>query len=148
MRAYLTSSEIALIKGDWAALLNSPEASVVTFEYSVGSGQDDDNAFNVSDYDSVETQSFTGKVIQQIVKPRDEELLKWGIVEIGDSIFYTSIDYNLSPSGAIQGSLEIIDGEGLRHTPVPRIQGAFYKYLITRLGSTQIAQVVPCKVKK
>jgi len=148
MRSFLSSSEITLIKNDWAILLNSPEATTITFEYSIGSGQDEDSAFETSDYDSISTQSFTGKAIQHIVKPRDEDLLKWGIIEVGDAIFYTSTDYDLSPSGIIQGSLDIIDCNGTTYKPVPRKEKNFYDYLITRLGSGQLAQVVPCKIKK
>lgn len=143
---FLSGSEIGLIKSDWAALLKSPEATVVTFkrkELSGGSSVDD--VFDVED-GSVEDQSFTGRAIQQIVKPRDEDLTKWGILEVGDCIFYTDIDHDLSQG--LSESLVIEGPNGTEWIPVPRKFKSFHNYLLTRLGSSQLAQVVPCNLKR
>jgi len=146
---FLSSSEIRMMQNDWERLLLSPEATIVTFAYMVGVGSEAvDAAFGVSDFDSEQEQSFTGRVIQEVVNKRSETLLDWGILREGDVIFYCSKSLDLVPSGAIEGSMEIVGPQSVRWTPVPRNLEAFHNYLLTRLGSSQMAQVIPCKLRK
>lgn len=146
--AFLIGPEILMVQRDFSVLLNSPEATELDFVYFSGVGAaTPDAVFGIVDYAS-ETQeiSFSGRGIQEIVKPRDESLLKWGILEEGDAIFYISKDVNLDVG--IDGSLEIRGPNNVRWSPVPKNLKAFYNYLLTRLGSSQLAQVIPCKLKQ
>ena len=146
--AFLTAIEAAMMKRDFSSLLNSPEATDLTFTYAFGTGAaTPDAVFGVTDYAN-ETQevSFSGRGLQRIVEPREESILKWGILEEGDAIFYVDIDVNLDVG--IDGSLEIVGPNGVRWSPVPRNLKEFYNYLLTRLGNSQVAQVIPCKLKR
>jgi len=146
--AFLMGPEILMVQRDFSALLSSPEATELDFVYSSGVGAaTPDTVFGVVDYAN-ETQeiTFPGRGIQEIVKPKDESLLKWGILEAGDSIFYISKDVNLDIG--IDGSLEILGPNNVRWSPVPKNLKEFYNYLLTRLGNSQLAQVIPCKLKK
>lgn len=146
--AFLTGAEVALMKQDFSALLNSPEATDLTFVYASGVGAaTPDTVFGLTDYANEEQEvSFTGRGIQQIVGPREESILKWGILEEGDAIFFVSTSQNLDVG--IDGSLEIVGPNGVRWSPVPRNLKAFYNYLLTRLGNSQLAQVIPCRLKR
>lgn len=146
MHNFLTGNEISLIRCDWQTLLNSPEATNVTFRYQELTGASDkDDVFDVEDGSS-QQQSFTGRVIQEIVKKHDETLLSFGILEVGDVIFYTDIAHDLSVG--IEGSLEVVGPNNVEWSPVPRNLKEFYNYLLTRLGNSQLAQVIPCKLKQ
>ncbi len=146
--AFLMGSEILIVQRDFSALINSPEATELDFVYSSGVGAaTTDSVFGVVDYiDDTQEFSFPGRGIQEIVKPRDESLLKWGILEKGDAIFYISKDVDLDVG--IDGSLEIQGPNNVRWSPVPKKLKAFHNYLLTRLGNSQLAQVIPCKLKQ
>lgn len=148
---FLSANEIALMQSDFSTLLNSPEATTVRFwSMRAADPLDSDDVFHVEDGE-LEEVSFTGKAIQHFVKPQDEQLLKFGIVEAGDCIFFTSTDYDLQFSGCIEGAVTIdapYPDNSVSWTPVPRERKEFFNYLITRLGNNQFSQVIPCKLKK
>lgn len=144
---FVNGIEAKLIKRDFECLLaSSCESSIITGEFKTLNSPILDEVYGIQDADSIDTTYFTGKAIQQIVRKRDEDLLGFGILEAGDCIFYIQTALDLS-QGEPQ-TLEIIDPAGLHWVPVPRVQKLYQHYLLHRLGQTQVAQVLPCKLKK
>lgn len=143
---FLNGIEARLVQRDYECLLaTSCEATTITGEYKTKVGGTVDPVYGITDGATWPTTTFTGKALQQIVLKQDEDILAFGILEVGDAIFYMSTFIDLS-QGAGQ-TFEIIDPDGTRWIPVPR-EHPLQKYLVHRIAQTQVGQVVPCKCKK
>lgn len=143
---YLSGFEVELIVRDFECLLTGCEASTITGEFAEPVSPVVDDVYGITDATSWDMSHFTGKAIQKILNEFDEKSLGFGILKAGDCIFYLSTSLDLS-EGHPQ-TFEIIDPGGLRWVPVPREQNVYQHYLIHRIAQTQVAQVVPCRLKK
>ncbi len=140
----LTPREQVTIKRDFERILErGSEAVMATFSYLEGSAAIVDEVYGTASYSDEETLSVTGMVLQEFIKPRNEKILAYGILDTQDCILYASTSLDLSVGH--YDSMEITV-ENVKWRPVPRDQRAFYQYTISRIGISQIAQVIPCKL--
>jgi len=143
---FLNSIEVKLIQRDYECLLaTSCHATTITGEYKTPVNPVVDQVYGITDADSWSVTHFTGKALQQIVLKEDERLLSFGILEVGDAIFYLSTFIDLSQG--YDQTFEIIDPDGTRWIPIPR-KHPLQRYLLHRIAQTQVGQVVPAKIKK
>ena len=142
---FLRPHEANLILRDYKELLASPEALVLTINYKTPVTPVFDPVYQVYTAASWTNSTLTPRAIQQIVKPTHNEVLKWGILEAGDCMFYLLNSVDLSVIN--YDSCEIVAG-GVTWIPVPVERKEFYNYLLHRLGSTQVGQVIPAKLKQ
>lgn len=144
---FLTGVEAALVKRDYECMLmSSCHSSVITGEYKIPTSPVVDDVYKIVDASSWTAYAFTGHALQKIVTQQDERLLAMGIVEVGDCIFYLSTELDLEQG--YPETLELIDPGEQRWIPNLRRQGEAQRYLLHRLGETQVAQVLPCRLKK
>lgn len=143
MSDFLNAAELAQIASDHADLLASEEMSDIVIHSRTPAGP-------VTVHPVYKTQTASGwtqvdietKALQKIVNKRNEEILRWGILDQGDAIFYLTPDQDLSdldPEAYIEAG-------GLKWKPVPKINKAFYHFLVVRIGGQQFAQAIPCKL--
>lgn len=144
MSGFLTASEIGVMKSDFAELLNSPEATNVTITYKVPVDPEVDPAYGTTDAYTWQTKTKKSRCIQKIVTARDEKILAFGILEIGECVLYLPTKLDLSVDEYSSMIFTIVNVEWV---PVPRDRKAFYNYLAYRIGNEQISEVVPCKLK-
>lgn len=142
---FLTAAEARQIRIDFNNNLNAAEASTITGYYSQFTNPTLDEVYSVKDYDAVDLYSITGKALQHIVKPLDIRILSWGILDAGDCIFY--FNKNLELNLEELETMYFVDPGGNKWNPVVRNNRAFTEYIRSRLGNTQIAQSVPCKLR-
>jgi hypothetical protein len=147
MIGFLRPSEANLVKRDYKELLASCEAVTLSIAYKVPVNPVYDPVYKVTTADSWTNTVIapSPKAIQQIVKPVHYEVLKWGILEAGDCIFYLPNDIDLS---SIDYDTCEITAVNVTWIPVPVKRKEFWNYLIHRLGDSQIGQVIPCKIKQ
>lgn len=144
MSGFLTASEILMMKNDFKILLASPEATDVTITYKVPTSPVVEPAYGTVDTSGWITKTKKSKCIQQMINPRDEKLLSFGILEVGDCILHLPTSLDLSVDNYDSMVITIV---GVEWVPVPRNREQFYNYLIVRLGQGQLAQVIACKLK-
>ena len=144
MNGFLTSNEIALMKRDFALLLKSPEATTVVITYKVPTAPEVDATYGNVDAYLWTTKTKKSKCIQKILTARDEKILAYGILEIGDCILYLPSDLDLTIDEYSSAVFTIVNIDWI---PVPRKQKAFYASLVYRIGDSQISEVIPCKIK-
>ena len=143
----MTPLHIRQMQVDFARLLASPEASDFRAIILTMQGAVLDAVFGMVDATSgVASAVMTGRCIQQIVKPRDKQILEWGILEVGDCILYLSNDMDLTLTE--NQSIYFVDPSNVEWTPVPVTVKGFENYLYTRLGNSQLGQVIACTLKK
>jgi hypothetical protein len=95
---------------------------------------------------SVSQITVTGNAIQHIVKPVDDEILAWSVLQAGDAVFYMSINFDLNLQANDEVYIQTPDG--LKWVPVPPGMNEFYKYMRSRMGQSQIGQCIPATLKK
>lgn len=143
---FIDQNDYGLIMQDFEMLLLSSESVVASFNINRKIGGTLDTVFNVVDSFSVSQIVVTGNAIQQIVKPVDEDILSWAVLESGDCLFYMSIDFD--PGNQESDEVYIETPDGLTWIPVPIEMSAFYKFIRARLGQSQVGQCIPAKLKK
>lgn len=143
----LTPYELAMIGQDFESIINQGSESVVaSFEYLLGGVPVSfDDTYGISGFTQPTTETITGMVLQEFIKPRNEKTLAFGVLEVHDCILYASTSLNLNVG--IPNSMRIIV-QGVRWRPVPKINKAFYNYLLSRLGNLQVGQVIACKLEQ
>lgn len=152
----LTPYEAQLIRRDWEAMLQSPEACKVQIKYYTKIAQNMTTPDPVYDVDNV---PYGPQVILdcvscliQIVNDRNLKILSFGIVEAGDAILYFSESLNLSEpvkgKPAIPDTFRFLDPTGNLWSPVLDDPGPLKRHLGMELGNQAIAQVVPCSLCK
>lgn len=143
---FLTPEENALMKLDFQQTLESSDPVNLIIRYQVP------NEPVVVDpvYGTVDAAGWVDKTIettaiQQFVKPRDYAIRQWGILEVGDCIFWLSEDLDVSK---VDFDTAVFETGGVHWKPVPSgdLQKASH-YAIFRTQIGQIAQVIPCKLR-
>lgn len=148
--SFLSSTQVNMIRKDWKALLSSPESTQVILRYNkykTGSISTFDDPYN---YDKREIEDtfieIPASCIQQVITERHIKILSYGIVELGESLFYFSPDFNFAePDGAnevVLGSLNIVDPGGLVWHPVLEKVEQLERLLMLRIGEHQICQLI------
>lgn len=98
MSGFMRGYEAQLIRRDAKEMiLSDREAADVEVHYQYLSGGSYDSVYQVQTGGTLVTGIFYSpslKAIQKIVQPKDQQIWKWGIMEVGDCIFYfdTSAD--------------------------------------------------------
>lgn len=148
---FLRPEERQLMRRDGEELLNSAESIELDIHYKVPTNPVLNAAYDTWTADSWTDAIFTPKpkAIQKIIEPnRHYDIVRWGLLEAGDCIFYFSNNVNLK--GTINGAMydtATIVAAGVEWQPIPISRKEFYNYLLWRLGSSQVWQVIPCKLK-
>ena len=155
MSHYLTPQEWNLVKTDYANLLAAYEACTLTVKYrkfSSGTGNVD-AVYKYSD-GAIAGDEVTVLVsaIHKIVKEEDLDIIAFGILQVGDSIFFVAkdIDFN-KPNGtddAVPDTLLILDTSGIEWIPRLKESEQLSKHLMTHIGDDQYAQVIPASLRK
>lgn len=143
---FLTPEENALMKLDFQQLLEASDAVNVTITYQVPADPVViDPVYGTVEGDEWTTKTIKATAIQQFVKVRDYAIRQWGILELGDCIFWFSEDLDLSN---INYDTAVFETGGVHWKPVP--SGDLQKsshYAIFRTQIGQIGQVIPCKLR-
>jgi hypothetical protein len=143
MNDFLSADELALIASDHADLLASEEMSDITIHSRTPAGPVTIHPVykiqSASGWNQVEIET---RALQQIITKRNVEILRWGILGEGDAIFYLTPDQDLSGLDADA----YIEAGSLKWKPVPKMNEAFYRFLVVRIGNQQFAQAIPCKL--
>jgi hypothetical protein len=156
MFPFVSSYEMALIQNDYSSMLEG-EGSDVTITYLIPvvptAVPDPDPVYK---YDrrivSDQKPTLTARCFIQVVHERNLKILGFGLVHVGDAIFYFLDDFNLlepiagKPCQA--NSLYITDPYGGDWVPILGDVGPLKRYLSMVLGGLAVAQVVPCALKK
>ncbi len=146
MYGFMTMGEYSLVMQDYEMMLLSPEATPTWFNIIRKLGGRKNDVYNHTEAFSVSEFSVSTPSLQQIVKPVDDEVLAWGILQAGDCIFYVSNNFN--PGWQDTDEVYITTPDGLKWVPVPKTMDGFYKFIRARLGSSQVGQCVPAKLKR
>lgn len=140
---FLTGSEIALIKSDVNRLFKSKEATTVTLQYSVITNSDIDPTFG-GDAGTAATQTVKVICLHQRVREYDDKILRFGILTVGDSIFWFPIEQNLNLG--IKGSLVVIDQANFQWKPIVFDQTEKSTLIDFIVGAQQFHNMLACKL--
>lgn len=156
-RPFLMPNEMALMKRDFNQMVDRPDGTKVTLRYTtyVVPGDEPDidpvykNDRRVQNTMPVEVEEVP--CFQRIVHDRDLKILAFGILEVGDVIFYFKADVNLqepeSGSPAVPGSLVIVDSLENEWVPVVNLAGPLRRHLAMLIQDNAIAEVIPAKLR-
>lgn len=137
---FLTGYELQLMKQDFRNLLASYEASNVVIRYTELSGLiSDKDAYGNREAESKEIVIIQTKAIHKIVKNTDIALLRWGAIEVGESIFYFSSSLDLS--GTNKDDTVFIAG-GVTWRPKQVTNQSFSEFIAVNIGNEQFAQAI------
>lgn len=144
---FLSSYEANLIRRDYRWFLQSAETSAISIVYQKPVDPTYDPVYDRTLSDDWETITEDTKASQKIITPADEEILKWGILQVGDCLFF------------LLETLDLYDYEDhpitirVHETPtlwevIPRASRDVYERLGFRLGNTQVAQLFAARLKQ
>jgi hypothetical protein len=143
---FLTKAEMNGMTGDFRQLLRSPESCDIEFQFRVPGGTvTKDAVYGNTTATTWSRGNLPCRAVQEIVKPRSVQILEWGILEVGDCIFYIDQDVDLTVIRQQQDVVIMCNNQ----TWVPQIAKlkSFENFLIMRFGNGQIAQVIAAKLK-
>lgn len=154
----LTPYEMSLIRQDWRQMIQAPEACSVTLRwqtYSQPTGTpvpDQVYKFDTRILDPTEQELSDVRCIIKIVHARDLKILEFGIVEVGDAIFFFEDTINLKEpitgKPVAEDTLYFIDPISGKWMPNIRQAGPLRRHLGMIIGNEAIAEVVPARLKK
>ena len=137
MSEFLAAGEILQMRKDFSDLLSSAQGTPITIRYLLSiSGATWDETYQQWVGGTKTYTTVSAQALQQHVKDRDQDLLEFAFVKMGDCVF------SILPSIDLEDKEEvtIIDPDGGVWVPVVVPTRAFYEYIDVRVGSTQIAQ--------
>lgn len=149
----LTDFERRLMQKDFEYNLQSHDAEMINIcyqTYVVGTVDDIDLVYNVNKrpVDS-EIKFFPVQALHKVVNETDNDILAFGILKVGDSIFYIDRDINLNElvSGdiVVKDSLYILDANNVRWIPSIKSSEDMSQLLVLNIGDTRFCQPVVCK---
>lgn len=147
---FLRGHEANLIRRDARQMiLNSAEAADILIEYRQPVGTVvHDTVYDAWTADSWQPSLVSGvKAIQQVIKTKDEDILRWGVLEPGDCIFWFDVGVDLSSIGYDDAVIRV-QGDDLQWIPVPRKLKSFNNYITLRVGNSSVMQPIACKIKQ
>lgn len=144
---FLTETERNLIKRDFREFLDSHEPSDIIISFKTPTNPQTDTVYGNVTADSWATETITARASQKILRPYDTDILRFGILEAGDCLFFLLETIDLTD---LQYDSAIVK---VKDTPtewnlVPRRYASFHDYLGFRLSNSQVSQVLPCKLKQ
>jgi hypothetical protein len=146
---FLTSFESKLIRKDFKDFLKSAEPCDLEITYKVPVNPVLDPVYGdtkADQWNSV-TVTPTPRASQVIIRPTNEEFLRWGLLRTGDALFY--LDSAVDLSAADYKSIVLkVKGQTVEWTLIPLDYSKFEEYLGFRLGNTQVAQVLAARQKQ
>jgi len=93
--------------------------------------------------------TIRAKAIQKIVKPKQEDVLKFGVLEAGDCIFYMNTDVDLTVIEHSETVRINVVNENTQWYVVPRHSfKPFYESIQLRIGNTPILQPLAAKLAR
>jgi hypothetical protein len=152
---HFTPVEFQMVKSDYRQMILGHDANNIEIRYRTPSAPtltEVDPVYHRDgrEYDPVEVVSLQ-KGVMKIVHERDLKLLAFGIVEVGDAIFYFLDTINLlEPTVGKPVILETLyfrEPAGSDWTPNINQAGALKHHLAMTLKDQAIAEVVPAKRK-
>jgi hypothetical protein len=87
------------------------------------------------------------RAIQKIITSKNVETLGWGILKLGDCIFYLSPKINLAKL-PVEYQNVTVETQGVVWFPVGKRMDNLHKNAVLNLGNDQIAQVIPCRLDR
>lgn len=154
---FMMPAEIALMRAEFEKILQSPEATNITVSYHTWENPADpdneDTVYGVNDKDRKATPvSHPIRALMKIVGERDQKLLAYGLLNVGDCMMYISDTVDLqTPDGtneAVAGSVVFVDPDGVRWEPKIDVLDESEKNAILRVADAQISQVIPCQIER
>jgi hypothetical protein len=152
---FLTPQEVNIIKADFKNLLLAYEATTIVLKFRTWESSSG-NVHPIYKYmdgniDPVEKIASIS-AIQKIIKEEDLDILAFGIVQVGDSIFFVhpDIDFNI-PDGenqAVPDTLKIVDTSGIEWIPRLKKSEQLSNHLMTHIGDDQYAQAIPASIRR
>lgn len=142
---FLRPHEKSLILADYKRMLNSAEAMDLVIAHRVPVNPVTNSVYGTTTADSWTTVEIETKAIQKLVHPKNEDILRWGILAAGDSIFYIGIEVDLA---SIRFDTVVINAGNELWYPVPRKEKQFYEHIAWRIGNTQVGQCIAAKLKQ
>lgn len=145
---FLSASNARLIKRDFKLILAGPGAVDIALLKSVITGGAYNPAYRVYENFSGNVVEAQLKAIVEFIKPFNRVILDFGILQVGDCIFYTDPDItknliNLTANVDTTNYL-IRDSFGVIWTPKLTDAVGFNSYLRNRVGNLDYSQVIPC----
>ncbi len=147
---FMNSFEARLIRRDAKEMvLNSAESADILIHYLTISGATLDEVYDEWVGGVTLTGVIEAKAIQKIVQPKEEQVLKWGILESGDCIFYldTSVDLTIIEH-ATTTKINVVN-DSVEWIPVPRhANKGFHESIVQRVGNVVLFQPLPAKLSR
>lgn len=150
-------AEIALIRRDFADLVRAPESNKITLSYKTWQNPGDspqiDEVYGTDRRvnSAVDVTVPNVQCVMSIVHARDLKLLAFGVINVGDVLFYFLDTINMQEPKAgfplVPDTLFFQDVTGTKWTPVLD-PGPMGHYLVELLRDYGTAQVVAAKLKK
>jgi len=145
MTGFLTSSEMAMIRRDFASLIAGAEGTPITIRHrsSITGGVWDDTYEEYVGGVSVYTD-ISARSLQYHINERDKDLLEFAFVKMGDCLF--SVDPSVDLDGLEE--VTIIDPDGVVWVPVTDPTRALGEYIDVRVGSVEVAQTILTRLQQ
>lgn len=145
---FLRGPEANLIRRDAKEMITSSAESadlIITYRVPHGTPTYDHVYGGWSAEAWIPTMMSGIKAIQQIIKPgKDEDILKWGILEPGDCVFWIDVGIDLSSIDYQDARFHILN-DSIEWVPVPRNLESFQNYITLRVGNNSVMQPIACK---
>lgn len=150
MSGFLSPFEANLIRRDAKAMIASSESADIEIHYQHLSGQTTvDEVYGEYVDGTWVGMVIEARAIQKIVKPKQEDVLKFGVIEAGDCIFYLDTAIDLSVIEHSETVRINVVGEDTQWFVVPRHSfKPFYESIQLRIGNTPITQPLAAKLSR
>ena len=157
MFPFLSPHELNLIRRDYADVVRAPESNLITLKYKTYFAPADQPAIDDVYKDDtrlltqVDSELPNVNCIMQVVHARNLKLLAFGMLNVGDVLFYFLDDINfLEPiqgQKVVPGTLAFLDATGITWEPILDAgpMSHYLKMLVQDIGS---AQVMAAQLKK
>jgi len=146
MMQFLNAADIRQMQRDANDVVASAAGANVTVRYLASvTGGSYNAAYREYDGSTKTYTTETVRALQHFVTDRDKDLLEFGFVKIGDCIFSFLLDaVDLDDLDEVT----ITDSDGAVWVPVMVPTKAFYVYMESRVGNTQLFQAVLARVRQ
>jgi hypothetical protein len=153
---YITAHDLRSMSRDFASVCRGPGGSLIRIEYmtvDVSEPVDADRVYKTTTATLLSSPiSIETRGIIQVVSKEDLDILQFGIVKVGDRIFYLSTDIDLaSPDPHFplyEGTLVFIDPAGIRWKPIVNRSPGLTDSLIMLAGDSKFCLSVPCYLER
>lgn len=153
---FLHPTELNLLKRDYHQAVHHDSSVTILYHTYLDSTDPPviDPVYHTDERELDQTQVVREDVpcITKIVHERDLKILGFGIVEVGDCIFYFPDNLNLLEpvlsKPVAPGTLYFRDALGNEWMPILKDTGPLRRYLTMVQDDNAISQVVPCTLRR